>query len=92
MRGVLIPQKIANDILSREANYQDPESGERFYKYNTSFQEHIINSTSFIGWIFFVVFAGVGFTAMPWDLILDYYYRPKPIDEGNFNERTKLLL
>lgn len=49
-------------------------------------------STSFIGWLFFVIFSGVGLTALPWDLILDYQYRPKPIDEGNFNERSKLLL
>ena len=31
-------------------------------------------------------------TSLPWDLILDYAYRPKPIDEGNFQDRSKLLL
>jgi hypothetical protein len=30
--------------------------------------------------------------ALPWDLIVDFFYRPKPIDEGNFNERKELLL
>lgn len=32
----------------------------------------------FIGWFLFVVFGGIGLVALPYDLILDYYYRPKP--------------
>ena len=37
-------------------------------------------------------YAGIGMTSIPWDLMLDYMYRPKPIDEGNFQDRSKLLL
>jgi LMBR1 domain-containing protein 1 len=48
--------------------------------------------TAFIGWMFFIVFSGIGFVSLPWDLILDYTYRPKPIDEGNFEEHKSLLL
>jgi hypothetical protein len=48
--------------------------------------------TAFMGWILFVIFCGVGFVSLPWDLILDYTYRPKPIDEGNFEKRKSLLL
>lgn len=49
-------------------------------------------STTFVGWICFTIFAGVGFVSLPWDLFVDYMYRPKPIDEGNFEERKQLLL
>ena len=90
-RNVTIPEIIANEILGKEANYESKD-GTKYYQVHTDFAEHIIISTSFIGWLLFVIFAGVGFTALPWDLILDYQYRPKPIDEGNFNDRTKLLL
>ena len=73
---------------------QTDENGQhpRYYKMETTFAEHIIICTSFFGWVCFSIFSGVGFIALPWDLILDYQYRPKPIDEGNFNERKELLL
>jgi len=48
--------------------------------------------TIFVGWLLFAVFAGVGFVSLPWDLFIDYMYRPKQIDEGNFEERKQLLL
>jgi len=40
----------------------------------------------------FTFYSGVGFISCPWDLILDYLYRPKPIDPGNFEDRKKILL
>ena len=35
---------------------------------------------------------GVGLIALPWDLIVDYFYRPKQIDEFEFEKRKKILL
>ena len=32
----------------------------------------------FFGWFLFVVFGGIGLTALPLDMILDYFYRPQP--------------
>lgn len=32
----------------------------------------------FLGWFFFVVFGGIGIVALPFDMILDYFYRPRP--------------
>lgn len=43
--------------------------------------EHFMFCTAFLGWIFFIVFAGIGFVSLPYDLILDYTYRPRAIDE-----------
>lgn len=48
--------------------------------------------TTFVGWVLFSIFAGVGFVSLPWDILVDYMYRPKQIDEGTFEERKKLLL
>lgn len=31
-----------------------------------------------IGWVLFVIFAGVGLIALPMDLIQDFIYKPKP--------------
>ena len=48
--------------------------------------------TMFVGWMMFAIFAGVGFIALPWDIILDYINRPKQLDEGTFENNKKLLL
>lgn len=46
--------------------------------------EHIIFVTAFLGYILFVLMAGVGLVSLPWDMFVDYLARPRPIDDGNF--------
>jgi LMBR1 domain-containing protein 1 len=33
----------------------------------------------FLGWLLFAIFCGVGFVAVPFDLIQEFQHRPKPI-------------
>ncbi|KAJ3186814.1 hypothetical protein HK101_009569 [Irineochytrium annulatum] len=42
---------------------------------------------SFVGWIIFTVFGGVGLVALPYDLILEFQHRPKPITAAEYAER-----
>lgn len=42
-----------------------------------SFPVYTMAIMSFFGWFFFLVFGGVGMSALPIDLILDYIHRPK---------------
>lgn len=44
-----------------------------------------------IGWFAFVIFGGIGVIALPLDLILDYFYRPKPRTAAEIAERKILL-
>lgn len=46
----------------------------------------------FISSSFFTVFGGFGLSAVPYDIFVDYQYRPKPLDEGTFSERKEILL
>ena len=53
----------------------------------------------FIGWVMFVMFGGIGLIALPYDMILDYVYKPKvrkPVElatkKVNLRERTKELI
>lgn len=32
---------------------------------------------SFVGWFIFVIFGGLGLTALPMDLIMEFIHRPK---------------
>lgn len=38
------------------------------------------------------VFGGVGLINMPYDLMNEFIYRPKPISPEDFNKRKKVLL
>eukprot|EP00444_Apocalathium_aciculiferum_P026342 CAMPEP_0183419728 /NCGR_PEP_ID=MMETSP0370-20130417/25978_1 /TAXON_ID=268820 /ORGANISM="Peridinium aciculiferum, Strain PAER-2" /LENGTH=569 /DNA_ID=CAMNT_0025603559 /DNA_START=23 /DNA_END=1730 /DNA_ORIENTATION=+ len=55
------------------------------------FDVYIIAVMCFVGWLFFVVFGGIGLSAVPLDLILEYTDRPKPIDEQMYQQRRRLL-
>lgn len=45
----------------------------------------------FLGWWVFVIFGGIGLIALPLDLILDYFHRPRPRPPREIAE-TKVLL
>ena len=90
-RNSYIPEDIAITIFQHAPDYTS-DDGKMYYLKRTSIKEHFMFCTAFLGWIFFIVFSGIGFVSLPWDLILDYTYRPKPIDEGNFEEHKALLL
>lgn len=43
------------------------------------------------GWFFFAIFGGIGIIAFPLDLILDYFYRPRPRSAQEIAERKVML-
>jgi len=59
---------------------------------------YLIALVAFVGWFLFTVFVGVGFVALPMDLVSEYLRRPTPIDLEEYakqrmmlNERAKQL-
>lgn len=56
-----------------------------------SFPVYVIAFIAFLGWFFFAIFAGVGFIALPLDLINEFRTRPEPMTtKVYFDERTAL--
>lgn len=51
----------------------------------------IIVFVIFIGWFLFVIFGGVGLVALPMDMIIDYFYRPRPRSAREMAERKVVL-
>ena len=45
----------------------------------------------FIGWFIFVIFGGIGLTALPMDMIIDFFYRPRPRKPQEIAERKIAL-
>ena len=53
---------------------------------NLTFPIFVVAMLGFVGWFFFVVFAGVGLAALPVDLVCAYVYRPRHMDAVEFAE------
>lgn len=45
----------------------------------------------FLGWFLFVIFGGIGLVALPMDMIIDYFYRPRPRPAKEMAERKVAL-
>ena len=46
---------------------------------------------AFFGWFFFVVFVGIGLTALPMDLLIEFTTRPQTIDVQEYAKQKMLL-
>lgn len=56
----------------------DPIVNETSFELETSLAVYIMAIMSFFGWIFVVLFGGVGIFALPMDMINEFRHRPKP--------------
>jgi LMBR1 domain-containing protein 1 len=54
--------------------------------FKVSFQVYMVAFMCFIGWFFFVTFGGIGLSALPIDLILEFVDRPRAIDEMTYQQ------
>lgn len=63
---------------------------ERFLEFTVRFDIYLIALFCFLGWWMFVVFGGVGLTALPMDLIVGYIDRPQPISAATHQAKKKL--
>jgi len=67
------------------------------YKYATSIEIkvnwHVFSMAllAFFGWFLFVIFAGMGLPALPWDWFNEWRFRPKPIDLSKYAEEKRKI-
>ena len=52
-------------------------SGGQTITMNVSFAVYLVCLIAFVGWVLFIVFAGVGLLAIPLDLIFEFKNRPR---------------
>lgn len=60
-------------------------------EFKVGFQVYMVAFMCFIGWFFFVTFGGIGLSAMPIDLILEYVDRPRSIDELTYQQERRAI-
>ena len=46
----------------------------------------------FLGMLVFSLFGGIGFITLPYDLVNEFIFRPKPIQPEEFKTRSRILL
>jgi LMBR1 domain-containing protein 1 len=59
---------------------------------NVAFAIYLVNLIAFVGFWIFILFLGVGISAIPIDLINDFRKRPRKIDPAEFRRRRTVLL
>lgn len=66
--------------------------GDSNFTVDISFAVYLIGLLAFIGWWIFILFVGVGLTAIPMDLINSFRGRPRKISQDQFKLRRNKLL
>lgn len=52
---------------------------------------YIIAMVSFVGWLVFSIFGGIGLVSLPYDMIMEFQHRPKPITAAEYADRKKAI-
>ena len=79
-----VPQEDAK-LIGLEAN--EEIDGEMYYVATNSILEHAYAVSVMIGLFFLSVVGGLGFVFLPYNLLNDFIFRPKPISETDFKMR-----
>ncbi|KAI3653386.1 hypothetical protein MP228_001333 [Amoeboaphelidium protococcarum] len=56
-----------------------------------SFIMYMVACASFIGWVLFAIFGGVGLSALPFDLLIDFKNRPRRIKLEEYSAKKRLV-
>lgn len=84
------PTYIASDQL--EDSYTTCTTTSDRLTINVSFPVYVVAIISFVGWIFFILFAGVGFATYPIDCFCEFRHRPKKMSQAElYSKKHKLL-
>lgn len=84
---------VLQSITSAKASLEtDCPQIETSFTADISFAVYFTGLVTFIGSWVLIVFLGVGISAVPIDLIIDFRTRPKKISENKFNNRRNQLL
>jgi len=72
------PSKFGDSFVPSDSvairSFDGPK--ESFLVYKLDFFNFIPVALGFIGWLLFVMFAGIGLIALPFDLIMEFFYQP----------------
>lgn len=75
------PYNFINQVLTpNEFDSTIHTAIDTYISYNVDFAVYLIALFGWVGWWIFSIFAGVGLSNLPFDLICDFIFRPKVLD------------
>mmetsp|Transcript_21119 Transcript_21119/g.25993 ORF Transcript_21119/g.25993 Transcript_21119/m.25993 type:complete len:137 (-) Transcript_21119:829-1239(-) len=77
-------------LVNLEAN--EEIAGKKYYVAYNTFMFHANAVTVIIGQLFMASFGAIGVVFLPYNLLNDWIFRPKPISKAEFSKRQKILL
>eukprot|EP01132_Coremiostelium_polycephalum_P005895 gene5895-7340_t len=82
-----------NTTVSAADNRPDSENrqGTKMLQFRVSYVLFIITMVSFLGWLMFIIFGGIGLIALPFDMIADFKNRPRRIPYDKYLERKQKI-
>lgn len=91
--GISCDMSGSTTLLSLAAEgYNNCSSSETTFTVDIAFAVYFIGLLAFIGWWLFILFVGVGLTAIPMDLINEFRNRPRRMSPNQFEMRRNKLL
>lgn len=86
-----IPVRITRIPLARAAASAvaslgpspDAKHVESHLSYKLDFFNYVPVALGFLGWLLFVMFAGIGLVSLPMDLIMDFFYQPQYVRDSD---------
>jgi len=82
------PLISANTVAASCTGVCGTSSTGSYVTYVVSVITFLIATLSVFGWVLFVIFGGIGLTALPIDLINSFRERPNPISQDTYKERV----
>ena len=71
-----LARAVASSVASLGPS-PDFKNVESFLSYKLDFFNYVPVALGFLGWLLFVMFAGIGLVSLPMDLIMDFFYQPQ---------------
>lgn len=68
------------------------KNGRWYAPYQLDFMQSAYVQLVFLGTLFYCTYGSIGLIAVPLDYAADYYYRPTPINQKEFDKRKKHML
>ena len=81
---VRIPADKA-DLIDEVPN--EEIDGEMYFVDKESIAQHTLAVTTILGQFFISIFGGIGVVFLPYNLLNDFIFRPKPLTEASFIKR-----
>ena len=79
-------------LVEPSEDFSSCDYGGTSIEMSVSFPVYLVCLIAFVGWVLFIIFAGVGLTAIPLDFICQFRNRPRRMSRESLTREKNILL